>query len=102
MLKEMGLSQWVHEPTLMLGDNDVATTLCRNDIVTLGNCWYRSNLMFNKERFEGFEIDPARVDTKLNYANGQTKSVPKQIIDAHVPAIKGYVLQQALPPRPRR
>ena len=49
--------------------------------------------MFNKERFEGFEIDPARGDTKLNYADGQTKSVPKQIFDAHVPAIKGYVLQ---------
>lgn len=102
MLKEMGLTKWVHEPTLMLGDNDAATTLCRNDIVTPGNCWYRTSLMFNKERFEGFDIDPARVDTKLNYADGQTKSVPRQVIDAHVPAIKGYVLQQDLPPRPRR
>jgi hypothetical protein len=102
LLMEMGLHAWVKEPTMMMGDNDAATTLCRNDIVTPANCYYDMLLYHSKQAFEQFRIDPTRIDTKLNYADGMTKAVPRQVTDAHVPAITGYVTQQVLPPRPRR
>ena len=102
LLKEIRLSKWVKQPTLMLGDNDAATALCRNDLVTPANRYYDKFLFFSKAKFEDHTIDPTRVDTKLNYADGLTKSVPKQVIEAHVPYVKGYRLQQQLPDRPLR
>jgi len=102
LLIEMRLSRWVELPTMMLGDNDAATTLCRNDLVTPANRYYDKFLFYSKAKFEDHSIDPTRVDTKHNYADGLTKAVPKQVIEAHVPYVKGYQLQQKLPDRPLR
>ena len=102
MMAEMHLASWVKLPTMMMGDNDAATTLCRNDLVTPQNCYYSPQLYFSKECFETHCIDPTRIDTKLNYADGMTKAIPRQIVVAHVPAIRGLVTQQNLPSRPRR
>jgi hypothetical protein len=102
MMAEMHLASWVKLPTMMMGDNDAATTLCRNDLVTPQNCYYSPQLYFSKECFETHCIDPTRIDTKLNYADGMTKAIPRQIVVAHVPAIRGLVTQQDLPSRPRR
>jgi len=102
LLKEMQLSSWVIEPTMMMGDNDAATSLCRTDLVTPANRYYDKFLFFSKEAFENHSIDPARVDTKDNYADGLTKAVPRQVIEAHIQALKGYERQQALPDRPLR
>ena len=102
MVAEMHLASWVKLPTMMMGDNDAATTLCRNDLVTPQNCYYSPTLYFSKECFENHHIDPTRIDTKLNYADGMTKAIPRQIVLAHVPAIRGLVTQQNLPSRPRR
>ena len=60
-------------------------------IVTPANCYYDMLLYHSKQAFEQFRIDPTRIDTKLNYANGMTNAVPRQVIDAHVLAITCYV-----------
>ena len=87
---------------MMMGDNDATTSLCRTDLVTPANMYYDKFLFFSKEAFENYSIDPARVDTKDNYADGLTKAVPRQVIEAHIQALKGYERQQALPDRPLR
>ena len=68
------------------GDNDAATSLCRTDLVTPANRYYDKFLFFSKEAFENHSIDPARVDTKDNYANGLTKAAPRQVRSAYTSA----------------
>ena len=62
LLKEAGLDEHVKDATIALGDNDQATRLSHEDIVTSGNRMIRNNYHFVKECVEEGDIDTRRVD----------------------------------------
>eukprot|EP01050_Picozoa_sp_SAG11_P035357 SAG11_NODE_12927_length_678_cov_2.734024_2_plen_89_part_01 len=74
-LTEVGLDgELLDGPTLALGDNDQATNLCYDEIVTAGNKFYHMMYHFSKEMYEAKQIAPLRIDTKDNWADLMTKS----------------------------
>jgi hypothetical protein len=76
LITEVGLDgELLDGPTLALGDNDQATNLCYDDVVTVGNKFYHMMYHFSKEMYEAKQIAPLRIDTKDNWADLMTKSV---------------------------
>jgi hypothetical protein len=100
LVTEMGLGEWVKEPTVVLGDNDNATRLAREDIVTIANRFYHKDLHFAKESFEAGNVCTRRVDGKLNVSDGLTKALDRVTFQNHVAQIKGYAELPAAPARP--
>ena len=99
MLTEMGFGHWVTEPTVLLGDNDAATTLANEDIVSLGNRFYTKDIHYGKEQTSLGNVAPRRVPTDDNLADGQTKCLGGPKIASHVPQIKGLT-KEGIPPAP--
>ena len=75
LLDEMGLSHMVKKPAPLCGDNDPATRLLCNDIVTEGNQFFRREHHFGKECYEVGDINPLRVDTLVNDTDVFTKAL---------------------------
>jgi hypothetical protein len=99
MLLEMGFGSWISGPTVLLGDNDAATTLAHEDIVSLGNRFYTKDIHYTKEQVKNGIIDPRRVGTKDNLADGCTKCLDGQTVGEHVPRIKALI-PNGIPPAP--
>ena len=45
----MGFEDYVIEPTVLLGDNDAATQLGREKMLTPGNKWFSRDLHYSRE-----------------------------------------------------
>ena len=97
LLEDMGLGHWVSEPTVILGDNDAATTLAREDRLTIQNRFYSRLCHFAKECYEKGLTDPRRVGTDDNVSDGMTKALGRQVIEAH---FEYMFAQRALPTPP--
>jgi len=89
LLKEAGLEKHVQEATIALGDNDQATRLSYEDIVTSGNRMIRNNYHFVKECVEEGDIDTRRVDTLDNIADPMTKALSRQYCERLLPVLTG-------------
>jgi hypothetical protein len=91
-------------PTIILGDNDNATLLTREDHVTPGNKFIRRDYHYVKEAVTDGIICPRRVDTLSNIADIFTKPLSRQYIDRLRPVLTGYAPIATLldvPPKPR-
>ena len=73
LLHEMGFEDLVSDPTPMMGDNDQATTLARDDRLTQANRYFRRDYHFAKECYEAGEVCPRRVSGSENVADLLTK-----------------------------
>ena len=89
LLKEAGLNEHVKDATIALGDNDQATRLSYEDIVTSGNRMIRNNYHFVKECVEEGDIDTRRVDTLDNIADPLTKALSRQYCERLLPGLTG-------------
>ena len=101
LLSEMGLGKLVSEPTPMMGDNDQATNLACEDILTQANRYFRLEYHFCKECFEAGDTSPLRVAGVDNISDVLTKSLAAPIIAKLRPGLTGYEPLQPPPPRPR-
>jgi hypothetical protein len=61
LVADMGFAAWVSLPTPLLGDNNAAITLARNDILTQGNRFYTPDLHYAKEVYENGWCCPRKV-----------------------------------------
>ena len=73
----------------VLGDNDQATRLGLEDMVTTGNKMIRNNYHFVKECVELGDIDIRRVPTELNPADPLTKPLSRQYCERLLPVLTG-------------
>ena len=100
-MAEMGLSHMIKKPTPLCGDNDPATRLLWNDIVTEGNQFFRREYHFGKECYEAGDISPLRVDTLVNDADVFTKALNGAEMGRMVPRLCGYLTEtRQLPIQP--
>ena len=101
LLDEMGLSHMIKKPTPLCGDNDPATRLLWNDIVTEGNQFFRREYHFGKECYEAGDISPLRVDTLVNDSDVFTKALNGAEMGRMVPRLCGYLKEsRQLPVQP--
>jgi len=75
LLTEMGYHDEIAAPTKVLGDNDGATQLSREDLVTPGNRHILDDYHLSKEMIARWEIETHRIDTADNISDLFTKSV---------------------------
>jgi len=99
LLCEMGLGEWAKDASIVLGDNDNATRLAREDIVTIANRFYHKDLHYSKEQFEASTVCTRRIDGASNPSDGGTKALDRITFERHIGWVKGYA---ALPPDPTR
>ena len=85
----------------MMGDNDQATNLAKDDILTQANRYFRLEYHFAKECFETGDTSPLRVASTDNIADILTKSLPVQLIERLVPGMTGYAELAPPPAIPR-
>ena len=81
----------IKKPTPLCGDNDPATRLLWNDIVTEGNQFFRREYHFGKECYEAGDISPLRVDTLVNDTDVFTKALNGAEMGRMVPRLYGYL-----------
>ena len=98
MFKEMGLGEYVSEPTILLGDCINANMLAKEDKVTAQNRHILMSYHYAKEMVESGEICPRRVTTKLNSSDLLTKANPRPDLQRLVPVLTGHGGE--LPPIP--
>ena len=100
LLAEMGLQSLIAGPTIMLGDNDQATSLAYEDRVTGGNKMIKQDYHYSKEQLEEGIIDTRRVATIDNISDPMTKALSRQYIERLAPVLKGTSMKPlpAIPP----
>ena len=84
----------------MMGDNDQATTLARDDRLTQANRYFRRDYHFAKECFEAGEVCPRRVPGSENVADLLTKCLAPQPLQHLVPRFTGYAPLDPIPEAP--
>ena len=92
LLEEMGLTEMIAQPTVMLADNTAANSLSREDIVTTGNQYMYIYLPYhyNKEVQElGFSI-VEHIRTKRNISDLGTKPVDRVTLELLLGPLTGY------------
>merc|ERR1712138_253543 len=90
LLREMGFPDLVGAPTPMMGDNDQATNLAREDILTQANRYFRLEYHFAKECYESGDTQPLRVASIDNVSDLLTKALPAQTVARLRPGLTGY------------
>ena len=97
LLREMGFENLIRDATPLLGDNDQATSLARDDRLTQANRYFRRDYHFAKECYEEGDVCPRRVPGTENIADLLTKSLGPQPLQHLTPRFTGYA---ALDPPP--
>lgn len=87
-------------PIPVLGDNNAAISLAKNDILTAGNRFYTPDLHFCKEMHEQGLMCYRKVKSEDNISDSMTKMVTTQIHQRHVLMINGYEQQPPIPGPP--
>jgi len=101
LLFEMRLTEYTPGPTPMMGDNDQATLLSQQDMVTNGNKFYLLDYHYSREAIKNGHTDTRRVDTKENYSDMFTKAVPGTDMERLGEMLKGNkgLHQEPTPPK---
>ena len=84
------MEELVSEPTLLAGDNDTATRLSYDLMVTTGNRFYMQDYHHCKEAVRRGITLPCRIDTHLNIADPMTKVISKQVVTKLGKLMRGY------------
>ena len=90
LLNELGLSFVVDAPTVVYGDNRQANNLCRDNMVTSGNMYYRTCYHYNKELHTDGIIKIEDIPTDLNPADTQTKALSRAKLKTHEAILTGH------------
>ena len=100
LLQEMELGDMIKEPTPMLGDNDQATLISQEDIVTSGNKFYLLDYHYAKEAQKNGHTSTRRIDTLNNLSDVFTKALGPADLERLTPRLTGN--GNILPPAPPR
>jgi hypothetical protein len=102
VMGDMELFGMIVNPSVMLGDNDAATSLARErDLVTTQNKFYSRLCHYAKECMEEGRTCPRRAGTKDNLSDGFTKAVDADTHDNHYDQVIGKQAKPPVPPMPR-
>ena len=101
VLEDMGFGHWVEDASVVLGDNDAATTVAREQRLTIQNRYYSRLCNYAKECCELGKTCPRRAGTEDNISDGFTKAVTVLIVKAHYDLMMGRLRLPPLPPKPR-
>ena len=100
LLQEMKLGEYIPDATPMMGDNDQATLLSQQEMVTNGNKFYLLDYHYSREAVKEGHTSTRRVDTKSNYSDMFTKAVPAIDLTRLGEVVKGNAgLHQETPPK---
>ena len=102
LLQEMKLDELIPEATPVLGDNDQATLLSREDAVSSGNKFYLLDYHYCKEALKLGHICTRRTNTTSNIADIFTKALGPCDIERLTPLLTGNgpLLPKPLPKSP--
>ncbi len=96
----MKLGEYIPDATPMMGDNDQATLLSQQEMVTNGNKFYLLDYHYSREAVKEGHTSTRRVDTKSNYSDMFTKAVPAIDLTRLGEVVTGNAgLHQETPPK---
>ena len=90
LMTEMGLSGHISDPTVIYADNKQANNLCKEDIVTAGNMYFRTGYHYNKEAVADKYCSITYIDTHHNVSDATTKSLGTNKIRFFEPILNGH------------
>ena len=73
LMEEIGLGAYLSQPTVVYADNKQANNLCKEDVVTAGNMYFRTGYHYNKEAVKDKYVRIHFCPTELNISDAQTK-----------------------------
>ena len=66
LMDEIGLGAYLSQPTVVYADNKQANNLCREEVVTAGNMYFRTGYHYNKEAVRDKYVSVHFCPTDLN------------------------------------
>lgn len=90
LLEEIGLRSVVNEPTIVFADNKQANNLCKEDLVTAGNMYFRTGYHYNKEAVKDGYVDVKYIKTDHNISDACTKALGSNKVKSFEPALHGF------------
>ena len=90
LLEEIGLRSVVNEPTVVFADNKQANNLCKEDLVTAGNMYFRTGYHYNKEAVKDGYVDVKYIKTDHNISDACTKALGSNKVKSFEPALHGF------------
>jgi hypothetical protein len=91
LMEGCGLDYMLVNPTLVHADNKQANKLCHEDLVTMGNMYFRTHYHFNKEAVRDKYCIVQYIDTKDNISDTMTKGLGKVKIEEFKPYLHGDI-----------
>jgi hypothetical protein len=96
LMAEIGLSDWIREPTRVFADNTQANKLCNEDLVTAGNMYFRTGYHYNKEAVRDGYTSIHYCSTELNVADVTTKGLGNIKLETFEAQLHGFKPLQQL------
>jgi hypothetical protein len=95
LMEEIGLGAYLSQPTTVYADNKQANSLCKEDVVTAGNMYFRTGYHYNKEAVKDKLVRIHFYPTDLNITDAQTKALGLIKIDGFEQCLHEF---RGLPP----
>ena len=90
LMTEMGLANYISMPTTVYADNKQANNLCKEDLVTAGNMYFRTGYHYNKEAVKDKYVSVEYIHTSLNCSDATTKGLGSNKIKLFEPILHGH------------
>ena len=90
LMEEIGLGAYVSQPTMVYADNRQANNLCREEVVTAGNMYFRTGYHYNKEAVRDKYVSVHYCPTDINIIDAGTKALGPIKIEGFEPQLHGF------------
>ena len=90
LMSEIGLGNYISNPTLIHADNQQANNLCKEDLVTSGNMYFRTGYHYNKEACRDGYVRVQYIETAANISDAMTKGLGSNKIKTFLPSLHGH------------
>ena len=90
LMEEIGLGAYVSQPTVVYADNRQANNLCREEVVTAGNMYFRTGYHYNKEAVRDKYVSVHYCPTDINIIDAGTKALGPIKIEGFEPQLHGF------------
>ena len=90
LMEEIGLGAYISLPTVVYADNKQANNLCREEVVTAGNMYFRTGYHYNKEAVRDKYVSIHFCPTDLNIVDSGTKGLGPIKIETFEPQLHGF------------
>ena len=90
LLDEIGLGNYTSEPTRVYADNRQANNLCKEDLVIVGNMYFRTGYHYYKEAVRDQYVSVHYAHTTQSISDACTKGLGPINIEGFEPLIHGH------------